>query len=55
MMIFYFVFILRCRQADVFATVSSSLSLTQAINFVVTGDKLLPVSMLPAISYCRCF
>ena len=53
-MIFYLMFTLSCRQADFVASVSSSVSMTPEIKFVIARDKLLPVSLLPAISYRLC-
>jgi hypothetical protein len=58
-MIFYY--FLRCRQAYIVATVSYPVSTVPAINYrwcpVVTGDKLLRVSLLLAINYrlCHCY
>ncbi len=44
--IFYLMFTLRCRHADIVATVSSPVSLLPTIASVVfTGDYLLPVSL----------
>jgi hypothetical protein len=48
---FYFWYILRCRQADVFATVSAQASIIAG--FVVTGNTLSLVLLLPMIIQIR--
>jgi hypothetical protein len=49
-MLFYFMFILRCRKADDVFIVLLLVSMTPAVNFVIIGDEILPVSLLPSIS-----